>query len=193
MKRMLLVLLVIVFSFGIMAGKPPDPPKKPPGIARVEIVNRSGEQITVSMSGMGWDFRTESYVQSWGLISPSSAYIVVPGTKTITLRNGGTYIVRLPEVIKHVDVFKDLYIITVSYAREADGTTICLNNWTPAKLWYDPAFFAVTGSHSKLIVKGCNQIPANLGKNDDGVLKFNRLGILLATSGYLWSQGYQYK
>ena len=193
MKKVMLVLLIVVFSFGIVAGdKPPYMPKKPPGTARVEIVNKSGEKIYVSLVGVGYDFRIKEFVTDWGGIPPSRAYVQIEGTKTISV-GGKTYVLRLPEVTKTVHVFKDLYAISVTYQQEADGEGVCMNNWTPQKLADFPAFYAAQGNNSRLVVRACDKVPANLGKSADGTLKWNRFGVLLHNAAYFYKHSQYYK
>jgi hypothetical protein len=187
MKKVIVLLLVIALMLPLIAA---DTPPKPPKVLRLTIVNRAGEDVRVSLTGLGYDFRTGEFVGDWGIIGPQFYSTVAPGTITRVLPNKQTVVIKLKQHITYMDVLRDLYILNLQYNREIvpEGTSnaavICLNTWTPASMYGNPTYFAVKGGNAKLIIKPCNQVPANLGAPDEGVLKYNRFMILLATSGY---------
>ena len=182
MKRTIILLLVIALMLPLIAADTPRPPK----VVRLTIVNRAGEDVRVSLTGLGYDFQTGEFISGWGALSPQFYSTLVPGTMVVNK----DVVIKLPEYIKHVDVLRDLYVLDLQYNREIvpsgsnAASVICLNTWTPASMYGDPTYFAVRGGNAKLIIKSCNQVPVNLGAPGEGVLKYNRYMILLATSGY---------
>jgi len=183
MKKVIVLLLITVLMLPLIAA---DKPPKPPKVLRLTVINRAGEDVRVSLTGLGYDFQTGEFVGDWGIIAPQFYSTLVPGTLTVNKN----LIIKLPEYIEYMDVLRDLYVLDLQYNREVvpEGTNnaavVCLNTWTPASMYGDPTYFAVKGSNTKLIIKPCNQVPANLGAPGEGVLKYNRFMILLATSGY---------
>ena len=182
MKKLLVILVIVVCVFGLIAA---DAPPKPPREVNLDIVNRSGEDVIVSLVGLGYDFKGREFVGHWGVVYPGFHYVTVPGTIKTMMPSGVTVVTRLPEYVKNLHVLKDLYIISVTYEREIDGYVVCLNNWTPVKYYGMATYYPASGPHNKLIIKKCDSVPANLGAPGEGVIKYNRLRILLATSGYV--------
>ena len=128
MKKLTIALLVLLIALFLISAD-----VKPPKTIRVEIVNRSGEDITVSLIGMGYDFSTGDFIGSWGIIRPGIHYFTVPGTIRTQLLTGQTLVTKLPEYIYEAHILRDLYIITVHYEQESTGRIVCLNNWVPIK------------------------------------------------------------
>jgi len=184
MKRLVVVLLVIAMLFLVAADKPPKPPK----LVQVEVVNKAGEDVLVSFTGLGYDFQNDLFVGSWGNILPRFYSATVPGTIETKLPSGVVLVTKLPVSIKRVDVLKDLYVLDVTYAREIvpEGSNaagvICLNTWVPPKYYGSPTYYPARYARQKLVIKPCNSVPVNLGAPSAGILKYNRY--LLATSGY---------
>ena len=187
MKRIIVLLLVIALMLPLIAA---DTPPKPPKVLRLALVNRSGEDVRVSLTGLGYDFQTGEFIDGWGALRPQFYSVLVPGTITRDLPIYGTVVIKLSEHIEYADVLRDLYILSLQYNREIvpagsnAASVICLNTYVPASMYGDPTYFAVRGGNAKLIIKPCNQVPVNLGAPGEGVLKYNRYMILLATSGY---------
>ena len=182
MRKVIIVLLIVAMLFLVAADKPPKPPK----VLRLTIVNRAGEDVRVSLTGLGYDFQTGEFIDGWGAISPQFYSTLVPGTLTVNKN----VILKLPEYIAYMDVLKDLYVLDLQYNREVvpeesnAASVICLNTWVPPAYYGDPTYYAVRGGNARLVIKPCNQVPVNLGAPGEGILKYNRYMILLATSGY---------
>lgn len=186
MRKVIIVLLIVAMLFLVAADKPPKPPK----VLRLTIVNRAGEDVRVSLTGLGYDFQTGEFIGDWGVVAPQFYSTVAVGTIARVLPNKQTVTIKLDQHITYMDVLRDLYILNLQYDREVvpagsdAGAVICLNTWTPASMYGNPTYYAVKGGNTRLIIKPCNQVPANLGAPGEGVLKYNRFMILLATSGY---------
>jgi hypothetical protein len=192
MKRVIVVLLVIAMLFLVAANKPPKPPK----IMDLEIVNRSGEEVRVSLTGLGYDFQKNEFVGGWGNIHPQFYYITVPGSIETELLNGTILTIKLPQYVKRVDVLRDLYVLDVQYAREIvpqgsnAASVMCLNTWVPPAYYGDPTYYPVKYMRQKLIIKPCNSVPVNIGAPSEGVVKYNKLNLILEFPGYY---GYSWK
>ena len=187
MKKVLILLLVIALMLPLIAA---DKPPKAPKVLRLALVNRAGEDVRVSLTGLGYDFKTREFIGGWGALKPQFYSVLVPGTIVTQLPTGATVVTRLRENTVYVDVLRDLYILNLQYNREIvpegsnAASAICLNTWTPASMYGDALYYAVKNVNSKLIIKPCNSVPVNLGAPKQGILKYNKYMILLATSGY---------
>lgn len=187
MKNLIVFLLIAVLSLSMIAADKPYPPK----IVSIEVVNKAGEEIRVSFTGLGYNFNTREFGEDWGLgMRPQYYSTVIPGTIETVLPSKRVLVIKLPQVTKRVDVLKDLYVLNVTYNQEIvpsgskAGGVICLNNWAPISMYDNPTYYAARWAHNKLIIRSCNSVPVNLGAPGEGILKYNRLMILLATSGY---------
>lgn len=152
-KVMLLVLIVMLVSaFLVAAG---------PGlrIVRLEVVNKSGEPVSIELTGTGYDFKEKAYLwyggSYWWLPHQDPPKDALGQYLPVTAY--GMYTIP-----------KDRYFITIYYKQEIDGdVALCLANWT---LDGKKVAYFDMDRNRKLTIGKCNVIPKVLpGPKNDAV------------------------
>jgi hypothetical protein len=152
-KVMLLVLTVMLVSaFLVAAG---------PGlrIVRLEVVNKSGEPVSIELIGTGYDFKEQAYLWYggvyWWLAHQDPPKDVLGRYLPVT-------------AYKMYTVPTDRYFINIYYKQEIDGDVeVCLANWT---LDGKKAAYLDLDRNRKLTIGPCDAIPKVLpGRKNDAV------------------------
>lgn len=178
MKKIVVLIVLILTASLLIGAKPPERGlKKHPKKVNLDIVNKSGEQVIVTLVGTGYDFQDGTFGNDWGPVRYGFYYVTVEGNYIVTLPTKETVEIPQAEVVRNLKVLKDLYVVSVTYETEFDGTLICLNNWTPQKYEGEAGFFAAPKIYNKLVIRKCDEVPSNLGAPAAGITKFNRAGL----------------
>ena len=135
---------------------------KPPRLVRLEVVNKSGEPVYVTLTGTGYDFEKKVYLWHGG------SYWFLP-YQDPPMDVLGNYM-NVPAYGMYT-VPKDRYIITINYEQEmvGDVRSNCLANWVPDDYEDGVAYFDMDRNR-KITIGKCNVVPKYLvGPKNDAI------------------------
>ena len=159
MKKLIVILVMMAMLFSIAA-------VKPPRLVRLEVVNKSGEPVYITLQGTGYDFEKKAH--TWG----SGSYHWL-SHQDPPMDAEGNYL----DVTAYgmYTIPKDRYIITLNYRQEMVGAirSNCLTNWTPDD-YEDGVAYWDQDRNRKMVIGKCDVIPKVLPGPKNDVFKWAR-------------------